>query len=62
MISLARAATELGLSRTILSVWFRQGLIPGAQKVNATRVKIPRSAIEYLKKLRETVAEPAMAG
>lgn len=59
MISLASAARELGLSRTILSVWFRNGWIPGAQKVNATRVKIPQSSLDYLKLLRED--EPRMA-
>lgn len=59
MISLARAAEELGLSRTVLSVWFRKGLIRGAVKVNATRVSIPRSEVEYLKALRETPGQMA---
>ena len=62
MLSLAHAAREIGVSRTMLSIWFRQGQIPGAVKVNATRVKLPRSAIEYLKKLRATTPEPALAG
>jgi phage antirepressor YoqD-like protein len=49
MISLSRAAKELGLSRAILSQWFRKGKIPGAKKVNATRVKLTREAIRYLR-------------
>lgn len=53
MISLAKAAEEVGVSRSMASLWFNEGLIPGARKVNATRVQVPASSIEEMKKLRK---------
>lgn len=50
MKSLAYAAKRLHVSRMALSLWFRQGLIPDARKVNSTRVMIPESSIHYLKR------------
>lgn len=50
MKSLASAAKQLHVSRMALSLWFRQGLIPGAKKVNSTRVMIPECSIHYLKR------------
>ena len=49
MISLADAARELNVSRMAMSNWFRQGRIPGARKINGTRVMVPASSLETLK-------------
>ncbi len=53
MISLAGAARELNVSRMTLSNWFRDGLIPGARKLNGTRVMVPRSGIETIQRWRK---------
>lgn len=51
MISLAKAAKEVGVSRTMASKWFKKNLIPGAKKVNSTRVVVPENAVALMKTL-----------
>jgi hypothetical protein len=48
MLSLSDAARELKVSRMTLSNWYRKGEIPGAVKVNETRVMVPRATISML--------------
>jgi len=52
MISLAEAARVVNVSRMAVSNWFRQGLIPGARKINGTRVMVPASSLQTLKTWR----------
>lgn len=51
MLSLAAAAKELKVSRMTLSNWYRKGEIPGAVKINETRVMVPRATVNMLKLL-----------
>lgn len=53
MHCLADAARELRVSRMALSNWFRQGRLPGAVKVNKTRVLVPRETLCMLKERAE---------
>lgn len=53
MISLAFAAKEVGVSRTMASKWFQKNLIPGAKKINATRVVVPKNSIPIMKSLKK---------
>ncbi len=48
MLSLSDAARLLKVSRMTLSNWYRKGEIPGAVKVNETRVLVPRATINML--------------
>jgi len=48
MISLAEAARTMNVSRMAMSNWFRAGLIPGARKLNGTRVMVPASSLQTL--------------
>jgi transposase-like protein len=49
MISLADAARQVNVSRMTLSNWFRAGLIPGACKINGTRVMVPATSMAKIK-------------
>lgn len=48
MMSLADAARLLNVSRMTLSNWYRKGEIPGAVKVNETRVMVPKATVNML--------------
>jgi DNA-binding transcriptional regulator YiaG len=48
MLSLSDAARRLNVSRMTLSNWYRKGEIPGAVKVNETRVMVPRATVNML--------------
>lgn len=48
MVSLAELARIMGLSRMAVSRRFRLGQIPGAKKVNGTRVSVPASILQRL--------------
>jgi len=61
MISLADAARQLNVSRMAVSNWFRAGMIPGARKLNGTRVMVPKSSIETIKQWRSPDYEPTLA-
>ena len=52
MLSLSDAARLLNVSRMTLSNWYRKGEIPGAIKVNETRVLVPRATVNMLILLR----------
>lgn len=59
MLSLAHAARLLKVSRMTLSNWYRKGEIPGAVKVNETRVLVPRATIRMLLLLHKS--DPAIS-
>ncbi len=61
MISLADAAREVKVSRMAMSNWFRAGMIPGARKLNGTRVMVPASSVKTIKTWR-TEREPQPVG
>jgi DNA invertase Pin-like site-specific DNA recombinase len=48
MMSLARAARMLKVSRMTLSNWYREGKVPGAVKINDTRVMVPKATVNML--------------
>lgn len=48
MVSLSNAARVLKVSRMTLSNWYRKGEIPGAVKVNETRVMVPKVTVNML--------------
>lgn len=48
MLSLSDAARLLNVSRMTLSNWYRKGEIPGAVKVNETRVMVPKATVNML--------------
>ena len=48
MLSLSDAARCLHVSRMTLSNWYRKGEVPGAVKVNETRVLVPRATVNML--------------
>lgn len=52
MLSLADAAREFGVTRAAVSKWFRDGKLPGATKINRTRVMIPRETITLFRQAR----------
>jgi hypothetical protein len=60
MISLADAARELNVSRMAMSNWFRAGMIPGARKLNGTRVMVPKSSVETIKQWRMSDYTPTI--
>lgn len=48
MVSLAIAARMLNVSRMTLSNWYREGKVPGAVKLNETRVMVPKATVNML--------------
>lgn len=48
MVSLATAAKMLKVSRMTLSNWYREGKVPGAVKLNETRVMVPKATVNML--------------
>lgn len=52
MLSLADTARVLNVSRMTVSNWYRNGEIPGAVKLNETRVMVPRATVNMLLLLR----------
>ncbi len=48
LMSLAEAARLINVSRMTLSNWYRKGEVPGAVKLNETRVMVPKATVKML--------------